>query len=137
MKPNTPTNQPVAKKPSTKPSITGGIFSFLALISSGIAHFLTHSEARSETEVTTAFGKVDSGPVAEIASDSVTGILSMPFIVGAVFFAGIAILFTLLRLRKVKATGMVFSILWIAICVWAVAIAFGAFDVIKADPVVN
>lgn len=135
MKPqNTTQAKQAAKTPSTKPSIAGGIFSILALLLAGIAHFLTHAEARTHTEVTTAVGKVDSGPVADIASKSVTGILSMPFIVGGVLFALIALLLTLVRLGKVKSTGLAFSLIWIAISVWAIMIAFGALDTLKADP---
>lgn len=131
-----PTQQAIkTKTPSTKPSITGGIFSILALIVAGIAHFLTHAESRTNTEVTTPFGKVDDGPVADIAEKSVTGILSMPFIVVAVLFAIIAIIFTLIRLRKVKVTGLVFSLIWLGLSIWAIVIASGAMQVISADPV--
>lgn len=133
MKPNTPT-QTTPKQPSTKPSITGGILSILSLISAGIAYFLTHSESRSKTEVTTAVGTVDSGPLAEIASDSVTGILSMPFIVVAVVLALLAILFTVLRLHKVKTAGWIMSILWIGLSVWALMAAVNALQVIQYHP---
>jgi len=125
------TKQPV-KVPSTKPSITGGIFSFLALVSSGIAHFFAHADARSHTEVTTAVGKVDSGPVADVASKSISAILSLPFIVGGITFALIALIFTLIRLRKVKTSGLVLSLLWILISIWAIAIAAGALSTFQA-----
>lgn len=126
--------QSEVKKPSTKPSITGGILSILALLSAGIAYFLTHAEDRSHTEVTTAVGKVDSGPVADIASQSVTGILSMPFVVVAVVLALGAIVFTVLRLRRVKAGGFIWSVIWVLLSVWAISIASGALNVLKADP---
>jgi hypothetical protein len=129
---NIPPNKQPTKAPSTKPSITGGVFSFLALIAAAVAHFLSHADARTHTEVTTAVGKVDSGPVADIASKSIAAVLSLPFIVGGVTFGLIAIIFTLLRLRKVKTTGLVVSLLWILISVWAISIAFGALTVFKA-----
>jgi hypothetical protein len=128
-----PTKQPV-KVPSTKPSITGGVFAFLALASSGIAHFLAHADARSHTEVTTAVGKVDSGPVADVASKSISAVLSLPFIVGGITFALIALIFTVIRLRKVKTSGLVLSLLWILISIWAIAIAAGALSTFQAHP---
>lgn len=133
MKPENVTQNPL-KQPSTKPSIAGGILSILALLSAGIAHFLTHSESRSTTEVTTAVGKVKSGPVADAASNTVTGILSMPFSVVAILLGGLALLFTALRLRKVRVSGWVWSIIWILISIWAISIAIGAISLLKADP---
>lgn len=122
------------KKPSTRSSITGAVVSLLALASAGIAHFLTHSDSRTTTEVTTAVGTVNSGPVADVASDSISGVLSMPFIVIAVVLAGLSLLFTVLRLRKVKAVGLVVSVIWIVVAIWAVMIAFGALETLRADP---
>lgn len=133
MNPNTP-QQNVPKVPSTRPSIAGGIFSILALMSAGIAHFLTHSESRTHTTVTTAVGTVDSGPIAHAASKSVTGILSMPFIVVAILFALLALLFTVIRLRKVKAGGMVWSLIWIGLSIWSFMLASGALNTLKANP---
>lgn len=133
MNPNT-TKQTPPKAPSTKPSIAGGVLSILALASAGIAHFLTHSESRTHTTVTTAVGKVDSGPVADIASKSVTGVLSMPFIVVAVCLGLLAILLTVIRIRKVKAGGLFWSIAWILLSVWSIAIASGAMNTLKANP---
>lgn len=137
MKPqNTQQTPQPAKAPSTKPSITGGILSVLALLSSGIANFFAYADAngRTHTEVTTAVGTVDSGPVAHIASRSVSAIISLPFIVGAVVFALTAIIFTLIRLRKVKATGLVLSVVWIVLSVWAIVVAIGALDTFRATP---
>ena len=131
MKPdNTPQN--VQKAPSTKPSIAGGVLSILALLSAGIAHLLTH--AKSHTTVTTAVGKVDSGPIANGAGNAVTGVLSMPFAVGAILFAMLAILFTVIRFGKVKAGGMIWSIIWILFSVWAFKVAVGVFSILKANP---
>ena len=123
------------KRPSTKPSITGGIFSILALLSAGIASFFAYpNPERTHTEVTTVAGTVDSGPLADIASQSVGAVLSLPFIVGAVVFGLIAIVFTVLRLWKVKLIGLIFSILWLGLAIWAISIAIGALNVNKADP---
>ncbi len=132
MKPeNTPQN---TKKPSTKPSITGGVLSIIALASSGIAHFLTHSEDRSTTTVTTAVGTAKDGPIADAAGNAVTGVLSVPFSVLAIFLALLALIFTVIRLGKVKAGGMVWSVIWILLSVWAISVAIGAIGVLKADP---
>lgn len=130
MQPNT---TPAQKTPSTRPSIAGGIFSILALLSSAIAYGLTHAESRSKTEVTTPVGKVTDGPVADAASNAVTSVLSLPFIAGATLFGLIALLFTLLRIRKVKTPGLIISIIWIALVFWALFIAFGVLSGMKAD----
>lgn len=112
----------------------GGVFSILALIGAGIAHFLTHSESRSHTTVTTAVGTVSNGPIAQVASKSITGILSLPFIVGAICFALLAMLLTVLRLRKVKAGGLFWSIVWILLSIWSISLAAGALSTLKAHP---
>ncbi|MGH7241080.1 MAG: hypothetical protein ACREGB_02160 [Candidatus Saccharimonadales bacterium] len=122
------------KPPSTKPSIVGGIFSILALMSAGVAHFLTHSESRSHTTVTTAVGTVRSGPIAHAASKTVTGILSLPFIVVAICFALLALLLTMIRLRKVKVAGLFWSIVWVLLGIWSISLAVGALTTLKAHP---
>lgn len=130
-----PTQSPTQKPKSHRSSITGGIFSILALISSGIAYGLRNSDSRSTTEVTTPVGTVSDGPVADAASGAVTGILSFPFIIGAILFGLLALLFTFLRLRRVKTAGIILSIIWIAIAVFAIYTAIGVFDGMRADPV--
>lgn len=122
------------QKQSHKPSITGGVLAVLALVSAGISHFLTHAESRSTTEVTTPVGTVDSGPVADVASNSITGVLSMPFIVVAITLGLLSLLFTVLRLRKVKTAGLLMTIVFAVLAVWAITIAIGAMDTLKADP---
>lgn len=134
MQPTKPT-QPIPSKPkSSRPSIAGGILSVIAMISSGIAYGLRNSDSRSTTEVTTPVGVVNDGPVADAASGAITGILSFPFIIIAILFGSLALLFTLLRLRKVKAVGIIFSIIWIILSVLAIYIAIGVFDGMRADP---
>lgn len=124
---------PVAKKPSTKPSITGGVFSILALIAAGIANFLTHPPLEQDPSLTTTSQKVGeavgNGTITVLAS-----LLSMFFIVGAVVFALVAVIFTLLRVTKIKAVGWVFTIIWLILSVWSVVIVFGALDALKANP---
>lgn len=130
---NTPQAQNV-KKPSTRASIAGGVLSILALLSSGIAHLLTHSEDRSTTTVTTAVGTTKDSPVADAAGNAVTGILSMPFSILAIFLALLALLFTALRFGKAKGAGLFWTLVWIGLSIWAISVAVGAISLLKADP---
>lgn len=124
---------PVTKKPSTKPSITGGVFSILALIAASIANFLTHPPLENDPSLTTTSQKVGeavgNGTITILAS-----LLSMFFIVGTVVFALVAVVFTLLRVTKIKAVGWIFTIIWLVLSVWSVVIVFGALDALKANP---
>ena len=132
MEPQNTQTKPI-KKRSTKPSITGGVFSILALILSAIGNGLVHARYKSPTEV-----KTISEKAGEVVADGTTRtlgvIFGVPCLVGGMTLAGIAIIFTLVRLRRVKASGFIVSALWIALSIWAIMIAIGAFSLIKAHP---
>jgi hypothetical protein len=131
MKPNTQTQNTVSKKPSTGSSKTGAILSVLALILSAMGSALVHSKYKADVPINT---------VAEKAGEAVTSgtwrvlatIFSIPLLIGGLLLGGLAILLTLIRLGKVKVTGLLFSVLWIFLGVWAIKIAIDAFQVIKA-----
>lgn len=120
------------KKPSTKASITGGILSVLAFISSGIASILVHLDQKS-TGATNDIERA-GGAIADGITTALFAILSVPFAVGGIVFAILAIIFTLLRLRKVRIPGLIFSIVFVMLSVWAFTTAVGVFNMVKADP---
>lgn len=133
MKPNTQT-QNTTKQPSTKPSITGGILSILALLSSGFAHLILALNSSSKTSPEAAHGAVEKAGVA-VSNGSFTAlavVISTPFAFVGVGLGLIALIFTLMRLGKVKSSGLMFSILWIVLAVWAIKAGIDIFSMVKA-----
>lgn len=126
--------QGAPRKPSTKASITGGILAVLAFLSSGIATILVHLDTTSKDAVHNDLERA-GGAVADGITMALFAILSVPFAVGGIVLGVLAIIFTALRLRKVKVAGLIFSIIFVALSLWAFATAVSVFDMIKADPV--
>ncbi len=58
----------------------------------------------------------------------------MMFIVGAIVFALLALLFIILRLRNVKVSGLIFSIIVGALSIWSMVVSIGLMSLLKADP---
>jgi hypothetical protein len=132
MQQNTKTPDVPIKKPSTGSSKTGAILSILALAFSAIGSALVNSKYKSAETVTTAADKAGEA-VASGTWRVLATIFSMPLLIAGICLGGLAILFTLIKLRKVKATGWVVSVIWIAIGAWAIQLGIAAFQVISAN----
>jgi hypothetical protein len=132
MKPNTQTQNTVAKASSTGSSKTGAILSVIALILAAIGSGLIHADYRSKEPLNTTAEKAGDA----VASGTVhvfSSLIGVPFLAIGIFLSILAVVFVVLRLAKVKGGGLFFSVLWILISVWAFKIAVGAFQVISAD----
>lgn len=131
MKPDNNTQTTSPKKPSTRASITGGILSLLSLASAGIGYALVNAHYAASRPLATTPEKVDQA-VAD-GTVHVAGIIfSVPFLVGADVLAILALIFILIRLRKVKTAGLITSIILMAVAVWSIYIVAAAFRLIKA-----
>lgn len=131
MQPKTQNQNTAAKKPSTGSSKTGAVLSILALILSAMGSALVNSRWKSAEPVTTAGEKVGEA----IGSGTwrvLAVIFSLPLILAGLVLGALAITLTLVRLRKVKAGGLVFSVLWVILGIWAIKLAIAAFQVMKA-----
>jgi hypothetical protein len=128
----TPASQPV--KASHKASITGFILALLSLASSGIAHLLIFAQYTPNGPTNGSIDKQVGNAIATGTTTLLGAIFGMGFIVASFVFAFVAVLFILLRLRKVRVAGLLFSIVAILIIVWSISISLGALDVIKAHP---
>lgn len=118
-------------KTSHKGSITGFILAVLSLVSSGIANLAINAKY-SPTGPTTGSLENEAGHAVATGTTSVLGTLfGLPFLVLGIFLGLLSILFVVLRLRKVHAGGLLFSIIAVLLSVWSLSIAFAAFDVIK------
>jgi len=130
-------NQPMAtpvKKVSHKPSITGIILALLALLSSGIANFFIHMKY-TPTGPTTGSVDREVGHAVATGTTTVLGaIFGVPFMVGAIVLGLIAVVFIVIRLRKVKVAGAILSVIALGLAFWAISISIGLFDLIKAQP---
>ena len=123
------------KKVSHKGSITGFILALVSLTSSGIAHLVINAKY-TPTGPTTGSIEAEAGHAVATGTTSVLGaIFGMWFLVGAIVIALLATVFIVVRLPKVKMGGLIFSIIAMAIVAWSLSLAFGGFDLIKADPV--
>jgi hypothetical protein len=63
-----------------------------------------------------------------------SSLIGVPFLCVGIFLGLLAIVFAIVRLRKVKTGGLVFSVIWVLISIGAIKIAIAAFSVIKAHP---
>lgn len=129
MQPQKPVAPVAAKKSAAGSSKTGAILSVLALIFAAIANALIN--ARYKPTVNGSAEKVDaaiSGGILHILAV----LLSVPMLIAAFALAALAIVLTIIKLRKVKATGWFTSAIWILLSIWALKIAAGAFELIKA-----
>jgi len=129
---NTPPRPPI----SHKPSITGSILALTSLLASGIANLMIHAKY-TPTGPTTGSIDREVGHAVATGTTSVLGaIFAVPFMVGAIGLGLLSIVFVVLRLRKVRVMGAVFSVIIIALVVWSISISAGLFELIKADPAV-
>lgn len=136
MQPNTQNQSAVSKAPkksSTGSSKTGAVLSVLALALSGIGYGLIHADYRTKEPLNGTAEKA-ADTVASGTAHVYSSLIGVPFLVGGIFFGLLAIVFVVIRLRKVKSSGLLFSLIWIFLAVWAIKIAIVAFDVIKAHP---
>lgn len=131
MQQNTQTQNPVAKKPSTGSSKVGAILSILALILAAIGYGLIHADYKTKEPLNGTAEKAGD-VVASGTAHVVSSIIGVPFLVGGICLGLLAILFVIIRLRKVKVGGLLFSVLWVIVAAWAIKIAIAAFSVIKA-----
>lgn len=125
------TNVQNIKKPSHRASIAGGILSVLALMMSGLAHIMLRLEPEHTTQATTAAEKAGQA-VADGTAKALFTILSMPFTIAGGLLGLLAIIFTLIRLPKVRVVGLILSVVWLALAAWAIWAAFGALEMVKA-----
>lgn len=127
--------QTTVKKPSHKPSITGIVLSILSIVSSGLANFLLHMKYTPTGPTTGSIDREVGHAVATGTTSVVGALLGVPFLVGGIVLGALAILFIALRVPKLRASGYILSIIFVAVAVWAIATGIAGFDYIKADPV--
>jgi hypothetical protein len=121
-----------AKKSSHNPSVTGIVLAGISLGLSAFGNLLVHAHAtkRDTPTIDQKVGQaVDNG-----VSHVLGAIFGVPFLVGGITFAIISAILLALRLRKIKATGIVLTILAVLIIIWSFSIAIGGFDYIRAKP---
>jgi hypothetical protein len=124
----TPAKTP--KQPSHRASITGGVLSVLGLLSAGIGYGLVHANLKTGPAPDAA-----SKVAADVATGTVEGmakLISMPFLVVGFVLAGLAIVFTVFRMTKVRAGGLAFSLIWLIIGAWTIKIVIATFSLLKA-----
>jgi hypothetical protein len=133
MQPNTQKtqNSALASKKPAGSSKTGAVLSVLALIISAIGYAIANAHFKSQTPVTNASERAGE-LIAQGTSRSLAVIFSMPLLVAGIALGGLAILLAIVKLRKVKAGGLVMSVVWIALGIWAIKIAIAGFQLIKA-----
>ena len=123
----------LAKKPSTGSSKVGAVLSVVSLIVSAIGYGLIHANYKTKEPLTTTSQKVGD-TVAAGTAHVYSSLIGVPFITLGIFLGLLAILFTVIRLRKVKTGGLVFSVIWVLIAIWAIRLAIVSFQVIRAHP---
>ena len=132
--PNTPVTAPQAKI-SHKPSITGFVLSCVSLAASGIGHLIITAKYTPKGP-TTGSAEAEVGHAVATGTTSVLGALfGYPLLVVGIVLAIVSIILVLIRLRKLRAGGLIFSAIAILLAIWSLSIAFGAFDLITAKPV--
>lgn len=131
MKPNTQTTQ--VKQASSGSSKTGAVLSVIALILSAIGYGLIHADYKTKQPLNGTAEKV-ADKAASGTAHVFSSLIGVPFLCLGIFLALLAVVFVIMRLGKAKAGGLVFSVIWILVSVWALKIAIAAFSVIKAHP---
>ena len=129
------TSQKSQSKVSHNASITGFVLAVLSLISSGIGNLLIRAKYTPTGPTTGSVENEVGHAVATGTTAALGAVLGVPFLVGGFMLAFISIIFILLRVRKIRVGGFIFSAIAVAIVVWSVSAAIGAFELIKADPV--
>ena len=127
--------QPEPKKPSRRASVVGITLALFSVALSGIGNFLITAEPNTQPSPTASQVENQVGQaVADGTLNTLGTLFAVPLLVGGFVFGFIAIVFILLRLRKVRVIGAIFSIIAILLVVWSYSIAINAFDLIKATP---
>ena len=120
------------KKESHNPSITGIVLAGISLGLSAFGNLLVHAHA-TKRDTPTLDQKV--GQAVDNGVSHVLGaIFGVPFLVGGITLALISALLLALRLRKIRATGIILTILAVLVIIWSFSIAIGGFDYIRAKP---
>lgn len=125
-----PVSPPQPKK-SHKGSITGFVLAVVSLSLSAAGSGLIHAKyvpVPTNGSAEKAVGNV----VASGTTTFLTTIFGMPLLVGGIALALLSVLFVILRLRKVRVGGLVFSVFAIVLAVWSFKIATAAFSLLKA-----
>jgi hypothetical protein len=131
MKPNTPS--PQVKKDSTGSSKASALLSVIALLLSSTGYGLIHADYKTRQPLNGTAEKV-ADKAASGTAHIFSSLIGVPFLCVGIFLGLLAIVFAIVRLRKVKTGGLVFSVIWVLISIWAIKIAIAAFNVIKAHP---
>jgi hypothetical protein len=130
MQPNKPSAPSVT---SHKASTTGLVLAILSLISSAIGNAFIRAKYKPTGGNTTVNEKVGNA-VAGGTTHLLGIIFGVPLLIGGITLAIISVIFTLIRLKKVRVGGLILTILIILLAIWSFSIAIGAFDLIRARP---
>src|SRR5690606_12314624 len=129
---NTANPAPLPKKPATGSSKTGAVLSILALIVVSIGAALIHWKYQPEQAATSTAEKAGEA-VASGTWSVLTALFGMPLLVLGIGLALLAICMTVIRLRKARGGGLVFSLVWLFLAGWAIKLAADAFSLISAN----
>lgn len=129
----TPATRPQPKV-SHKPSITGVVLALVSFVFSGIGHLFITAKY-TPTGPTTGNVENEVGHAVATGTTSVLGALfGYPLLVIGIVLAFLSFIFIAIRLPKVRAAGIIFSFVAVAVAAWSLSIAFNAFDLITAKP---
>ncbi|MFA5003836.1 MAG: hypothetical protein WC498_00990 [Candidatus Saccharimonadales bacterium] len=120
--------------PTAKPkgSISGFVLAVLSLILSAIGSGLVHAHFNGTKPATTTVEKA-GGAVANGTVHVVSTLVAMPFLVVGFALAVFAVILVVVRLRKkLKAGGLLFSVVSLLLSIWSFGLVIGAFSLIKA-----
>lgn len=127
--------QPQPKKTSHRASIVGITLALFSVALSGIGNLLIVAEPNTQPSPTASEVENQVGQaVADGTLNTLGTLFAVPLLVGAFVVGFVAVVFILLRLRKVRVIGAIFSIIALLLVVWSYSIAINAFDLIKATP---
>jgi len=119
------------KAPSTKPSIAGTVLSVMSFVANGFGWLLVHANFHSKQTLTTTSQKVGDA-VGSATGHVLASIVAVPFLLVGMVLAVIGAVFVIRRFSKVKAGGLLMSVLWLALCIWGFWLAVSAFHLLKA-----
>lgn len=127
----TQTQNTSVKQPSHRASITGGILVIISLLLSAIGSGLVHANFKTDASKYDAATKATTA-AADTTVNVTVKLIGVPFLAVGIFLAILAVVFTVIRLGKVKSGGLVLSAVWILLAIWSVRIATTAFSILKA-----
>lgn len=123
------------QKVSHRASVTGFVLAVFSLAMSGIGNLLIVAEPNTQPSPTASDVENQVGQaVADGTLNTLGTLFAVPLLVGGFVLGALAVVFILWRLRKVRVTGAIFSIIAILLVAWSYSIAIGAFNLIKATP---